>query len=210
MRIIIPVGLAFLAAGPACAHKTQQVDRERDAAEAERVAASLGREPDADLGALTYVRMTSGRSDGAAVGVSDMEDARRRNADLQKPPAEAFEEGPRTSLMVDQSEAWWLRAPQFEGPRILSAPDPTENGDIMVPASAVGRETIMRVNLDEDGAVSRIVVVQSVDRRLDDYCLGLAGRSRFSPARWKGVPMRFTFLLPCRFDARGAAIDGPR
>ena len=129
----------------------------------------------------------------------------RRNSLGDLKPVGPTEPGENQRVVVPQAKAWWLHAPQFKQPRLIRSG--MQNQKIKVPLHLQGQETIVRVHLDEDGSVAQLKVMKGVDESLDELCRDMIGQSTFEPARWKGIPLRFTFLIPCRWH--GSDNEGP-
>ncbi len=150
---------------------------------------------------IPYYMLQQGISEDILVPVSRPDELRN------KPESRGVKENskePATRIYISQADAWWLYAPQFQPPQV------TKSGKlekpVMIPRRALGKQTVIRVHLDEDGQVAQLKVLRGVDPELDELCRDAVGKSTFSPAYWKGVPLRFTFLLPCRWEAAGGGL----
>jgi TonB family protein len=65
------------------------------------------------------------------------------------------------------------------------------------PASKV-KLVILRIHVDNDGAVREVQVVRSAGARLDAAAVKTASRARFVPPREDGQPIESTITMPYR------------
>ncbi len=196
-RVVLCVFCLFVAFIAALSCASSPESKNTQDADVQYVGSSAAAPPPQSL---PYHRLLRDDGPDDHVKVADILEI-RRNSLGKLDPIGPVENGEDARIVVPQRNAWWLHAPQFKQPKLVRAGVPEEK--IKVPLHCRGTETVVRVHLDEDGSVARMKIMRGVDERLDNLCRDMIGQSTFEPARWKGIPLRFTFLIPCRWNDSG-------